>query len=845
VNTTSSTITTDVNTKLSSKQDKITAGDGLIFDANTLKTRYRPGFGLTFETSGNNIDINSVWKTTTVNKICNHNNAFVGINKNEPVFALDVVGDLNITGKYLVNGADTANLWVNGVATDGIFNPLSSTPLQVVGKTASFFPSYTTQNDKRVGVGIGTHSPRADLHIYTPSPQEYVSSLFKMSSEWSGSDFYDGFNIKFEQANLSAEIFLGAGANGGSGPLRIYTAGKADQITLLDNPNRTVRIGNPSVFTPTGNQNFKLYCGGKFYAEKVFAFNDISLCRNEDPNSIANQTLFIGDNGTHRIIQSLGVDDGAGNDIPLAINPFTKTDGNIRNYVGIGKTDPLHALDVNGKINAGAFLIGNVVQSFTRQTRSALIEAPDEVEDINTTSNLINNTGFAGYVYYQDADEDSIAKVKAISYTELTNVPTAFPPSSHTHTMQDISGLDTEFTNTSNYVRFESNVLRGLINTKQDILTAGANISIVNNVISATGGGGDSLWTDNTSYISYNNIQVYPSEIRINNPAGVVIDSYLHYEFKSLALLPVDSSPNARSLTITGAEYALDSSRNSILLGNGDVATFANANWSTFTDLSISGWFKTGSSANNDELIDFLYTETTQQVVPTPFFNTTTDMIAWYRFENNLVDSSGNNRALTSTGTFSYVAGKVGTNSIRQASASSTSFLTNPNVNVCTSSSDQAFTVSFWIRFTTLTGTTLYRLIEFGNVASNNRILSINWSGSGVRFAFFGTQLDVAYASSIFLNEWVHLTFTYANRVQTIYKDGMPVGTRQHGSNPIIDPGHFRVGYTVRGGTTIHSFIGDMDDLRIYNRALTQSEININSHTIYMYKYTCICIYHI
>ncbi len=343
----------------------------------------------------------------------------------------------------------------SGISIDG--NTISSTNAWV---PSDFDVNGATKVHFKNGsnfVGIGTTKPVSLLHLHNTGTMQtdlggrYVG--LRITSDASGATLNEGIHLAINNEFNNAILTNWTGAD--------FSFGVGSEMILNLGANRNVGIGGTYTqnyklqvygktrildhVESTASHPFNLDVGGRMYADQIFAFNRISLCRNKDPLSINNQTLLISDNDTYRIIQSLGVDDGAGNDIPLAINPATQTDGIIRNYVGIGKTDPLHALDVNGKVNAQAFLINNVVQSFTRQTRSALIEAPDEVEDINTTSNLINNTGFAGYVYYQDADEDTIAKVKAISYTELIDVPTAFPPSSHTHSWDSITGKPTEF----------------------------------------------------------------------------------------------------------------------------------------------------------------------------------------------------------------------------------------------------------------------------------------------------------------------------------------------------------------------------------------------------------------
>ena len=139
-----------------------------------------------------------------------------------------------------------------------------------------------------------------------------------------------------------------------------------------------------------------------------------------------------------------------------------------------------------------------------------------------------------------------------------------------------------------------------------------SNISNYISTKSSTSGDTSSQWTTNTGYISYNNIQVYPSEIRVNNPAGVLIPSWVWYQFKT-GLLSLDRSGNDRLLTNNGGTYALDGGKNSILLETGDDASFTNANWSTFTDLSISGWFKASALADGDKLLEFKYNSSTTQ----------------------------------------------------------------------------------------------------------------------------------------------------------------------------------------------------------------------------------------
>jgi hypothetical protein len=312
----------------------------------------------------------------------------------------------------------------------------------------------------------------------------------------------------------------------------------------------------------------------------------------------------------------------------------------------------------------------------------------------------------------------------------------------------------------------------------------------------------------------------YSDAIIENASYGIAPNSYhVNYQFKNQASLLADDGVYNRTLTNSGGVYALNDSRNSIYLTANTEAFIPNQNWSLNVDLTLSCWFKTNLFENGDKLIDFNVNYNHA------FFLETNDIIAWYKFDDNYNDSSGNNRTLTETGIFSYSTDtKVGTKSINQQNTNSTSYLANPNVNICTSLSDQAFSISFWINFAAF-GTLTYRVIGFGNEQLNYKSLHIGLVNSGFRFSFWGVLFEQTYSSTDILNKWVHFVCTYSNRTQKIYKDGVFVKQLTVATDPIFNPGHFRIGSSATGGNP--SFIGKLDDVRIYKREITTTEINI------------------
>jgi hypothetical protein len=83
-----------------------------------------------------------------------------------------------------------------------------------------------------------------------------------------------------------------------------------------------------------------------------------------------------------------------------------------------------------------------------------------------------------------------------------------------------------------------------------------------------------------------------------------VVKEYIYYQFRPTAL-DKDTSGNNKSLTLSGASYVLDEGKNSLLISAGQQATIPSENWSTFSDLTISGWFKIVNLAPNNVLLDF------------------------------------------------------------------------------------------------------------------------------------------------------------------------------------------------------------------------------------------------
>jgi chitodextrinase len=132
-------------------------------------------------------------------------------------------------------------------------------------------------------------------------------------------------------------------------------------------------------------------------------------------------------------------------------------------------------------------------------------------------------------------------------------------------------------------------------------------------------------------------------------------------------------------------------------------------------------------------------------------------------------------------------------------------------------SNSRAF--SFWAKTTTLNSFFNYAF-HYGDMANGNGFLfkptqSIFFAGSG------GNNSTVTSHSN---NTWYHYVCTYDGSTSKIYKDGMLLSSVGTTWNTVNNSDIFRLGLTENG--SIGYFSGAIDDLKIYNYALTQTEIS-------------------
>jgi hypothetical protein len=155
----------------------------------------------------------------------------------------------------------------------------------------------------------------------------------------------------------------------------------------------------------------------------------------------------------------------------------------------------------------------------------------------------------------------------------------------------------------------------------------------------------------------------------------------------------------------------------------------------------------------------------------------------------------------------------------------------NDSVNVNDSASldlTAAMTLEAWVYPTALSGwrTVVLKERSGGLVYALYAHDDAPWPAAYIRVG--GQDIGVAGASPLPLHTWTHLAMTYDGTTLRLYVDGQEVGKRTVGGAIQVSTGRLRL-----GGNTVWGewFVGQIDEVRIYNRALSQAEIDTDMAT--------------
>ncbi|MFQ6114705.1 MAG: LamG-like jellyroll fold domain-containing protein [bacterium] len=189
-------------------------------------------------------------------------------------------------------------------------------------------------------------------------------------------------------------------------------------------------------------------------------------------------------------------------------------------------------------------------------------------------------------------------------------------------------------------------------------------------------------------------------------------------------------------------------------------------------------------------------------------------LVAYYTFEGNFSDSSGNNLNGTPFGDATIVFDTDReSNVLRLDGEGDYVDLGNDTLFNWTG----AFSAAFWIKVNAWQG-------SWDTVLKKSDVWSFERDIERNALAFYHWPNFVPTVVTVLEDgNWHHIAATYDGVEQKIYKDGMLMGTKKNIGDMNINTNHVFIGSDNGGG---RYFNGWLDDVRIYNRVLSDAEID-------------------
>src|SRR3989344_1673677 len=203
-----------------------------------------------------------------------------------------------------------------------------------------------------------------------------------------------------------------------------------------------------------------------------------------------------------------------------------------------------------------------------------------------------------------------------------------------------------------------------------------------------------------------------------------------------------------------------------------------------------------------------------------------TGQVAAYSFDEGsgttIEDFSGNNNTGTLVNGPAWTTGKIG-GALSFDGVDDYVALGNP----LSMRPINQITISAWINPTDVS--TSKTIVSKDTTGAVDYFFRVQGPG-GVRCNFEGVGLDLI-CSYVSTNVWQHLACTYDGSIVSIYKNGVLLGSSPASPVTYSDSGaNIKIGRRDEGGGGLY-FPGPIDDLRIYNRALSQTEIQTDMNT--------------
>jgi len=201
----------------------------------------------------------------------------------------------------------------------------------------------------------------------------------------------------------------------------------------------------------------------------------------------------------------------------------------------------------------------------------------------------------------------------------------------------------------------------------------------------------------------------------------------------------------------------------------------------------------------------------------------TNGLVAYYPFNGNANDESGNGHdgVVTSSAGIHYVADRFDLGDSAVAFSAQGGYIKLPGLDAAVPTTSQFMTVSFWAKSIT-TGCVISKYLQ-GFPEQCNFAVSLS---SSHQIQAIDNRLDSVIPSYSAENKWVHYVFVFRNgAINTeMYKNGgQLLGSGMVQYNTVVANTALVIGKVF--GSPEDGLDGAIDDLRIYNRALSSNEV--------------------
>ena len=211
---------------------------------------------------------------------------------------------------------------------------------------------------------------------------------------------------------------------------------------------------------------------------------------------------------------------------------------------------------------------------------------------------------------------------------------------------------------------------------------------------------------------------------------------------------------------------------------------------------------------------------------PPNCFSPPSGLVSWWRGESNALDSAdGNNGVLE--GGLGFAAGEVGQAFAFNSITQDMRVLASASLNVGTNA---GLTIESWINPSDTSQ--LHPIAEWNTGGSWGVHFYVGAGGPGSLYANVvdsgGNWHQISSATGIVLSnvlQHVALTYNKASGVATIYRNGTVVVQANLGTFTPLTTYNLYLGRRPPGGPDTYTFAGLLDELSLYNRALSSNEV--------------------